>query len=204
GVQPHENAKNAKELGGGTLGYSVARQAPNGTIHLITSMNTPCLEFAFNEAWIMSPEDSDINESNLLKNTATGIKDIKKYEEKYPNGRLKAVWYAGTGNDGRYLLNGTKTWYYSNGNKQWEATFDKGAAKGDEVYWHEDGNKIWSWNHKEDGTSTWYHWYKGDRKRSESTWDDKKCTGITTSWDKAGNVTSQYKLMDGFVQEKIK
>ena len=204
GVQPHEEAKNAKELGGGTLGYSVARQAPNGIIHLITSMNTPCLEFAFNEAWIMSPEDRDTSEKNLLKNTATGIKDVKKYEEKYPNGQLKAVWHAGIGNDGRYLLNGIKTWYYSNGNKQWEAAYDKGEAKGIEVYWDEDGNKTWSWIHREDGTSTWYHWYKNKRKKSESTWKNKIGTGITTAWDKTGNVISQYKMTEGLVQQKIK
>jgi len=204
GVQPHEEAENAKELGGGTLGYSVARQAPNGIIHLITSMNTPCLEFAFNEAWIMSPEDKDIDENKLLNNTATAIRDVKKYEEKYPDGRPKAVWYAGVGNEGRYLLNGTETWYYSNGNKQWEASFDKGTMKGQEIYWDEQGNKIWSWDHREDGTSPWYHWYKNGRKKSESTWKNKMCTGLTTAWDKAGNVTSQYKMTNGFVQEKIK
>ena len=30
------------------------RQAPNGMIHLITTMNNPCLHFEFNEAWVMS------------------------------------------------------------------------------------------------------------------------------------------------------
>jgi formylglycine-generating enzyme required for sulfatase activity len=40
--------------GATTLGYSVARQAPNGVIHLITTMNRPCLHFEMNEAWLLS------------------------------------------------------------------------------------------------------------------------------------------------------
>ncbi|MEO9023352.1 MAG: SUMF1/EgtB/PvdO family nonheme iron enzyme [Ginsengibacter sp.] len=204
GVQPHEDAEKAKELGGGTLGYSVARQGQDGVIHLITSVNMPCVEFAFNEAWIMARGDSDIDENKLLRNTATGIKDIKKYEEKYPDGQLKAVWYAGIGNDGRYLLNDTETWYYPNGNKQWIAVFDKGKKTGDEIYWDENQNKTWSWNHREDGISIWSHWYKNGRKKSESTWKNKECIGITTAWDEAGNVIHEYKMADGCVQQKIK
>jgi hypothetical protein len=204
GVQPHENAKHAKKMGGGTLGYSVARQAPNGIIHLITSMNTPCLEFSFNEAWITSPEDKHTDEDGLLKNTATEIKNIQKYTEEYPDGRTKAVWYAGIGNDGRYLLNGTETWYYPNGAKQWEATFDKGEKTGGENYWDENGNKMWSWNHQQDGTDVWTHWYKNGKKKNESTWKNKRCIGMTTAWDSTGKVTSQYNMMNGFVEEKIK
>ncbi|MEO8720446.1 MAG: SUMF1/EgtB/PvdO family nonheme iron enzyme [Ginsengibacter sp.] len=203
-VQPHEEAKNAKELGGGTIGYSVARQSPNGVIHLITSMNTPCVEFAFNEAWIMAPEENDLDENKLLRNTATGVKNIKRYEEKYPNGQLKAVWFSGIGNDGRYLLNGTETWYYPTGSKQWEAKFDKGKKTGDEIYWDANGNKIWSWNNGEDGLNIWTHWYKNGKKKSESTWKDKSCVGLATEWSKNGSILSQYNLTDGFNQQKIK
>ena len=37
-----------------TLGYCVARQGPNGVIHLITSRTHPCLHYEMNEAWILS------------------------------------------------------------------------------------------------------------------------------------------------------
>lgn len=38
------------------LGVALNPQAPNGMIHLITTMNTPCLHFEFNEAWVLSDE----------------------------------------------------------------------------------------------------------------------------------------------------
>lgn len=50
--QPHEKPEYAHEPP--TLGYSVLRQAPNGLIPLITTMNTPCLHFEFNEAWLIT------------------------------------------------------------------------------------------------------------------------------------------------------
>ena len=204
GVQPHEDPQRAKEMGGGTLGYAVARQAPNGVIHLITSMNTPCVEFAFNEAWILAPSNKNINERNLLENTATKIRDIKKYVEKYLSGQIKVEWHAGIGNDGRYLVNGRETWYYPNGNKKWEAVYDKGEKIGEENYWDENENKIWTWDHKKDGIGVWIHWYKNGKKKTESTWENKRAIGITTKWDRSGNIISQFKVHEGFVHEKVK
>ncbi|MEY4387381.1 MAG: hypothetical protein RLY20_2664 [Verrucomicrobiota bacterium] len=52
GTQLHEKPEYQKDAD--TLGYSAMRQAPNGMIHLITTMNNPCLHFEFNEAWVMS------------------------------------------------------------------------------------------------------------------------------------------------------
>jgi len=40
-----------------TLGYCVARQAPNGLIHIITSRTRPSVHFELNEAWILSGGD---------------------------------------------------------------------------------------------------------------------------------------------------
>ena len=51
GAQPHEKPEYAHEPP--TLGYTALRQAPNGMIHLISTMNTPCLHFEFNEAWLL-------------------------------------------------------------------------------------------------------------------------------------------------------
>jgi hypothetical protein len=51
-AQPHEDP--TRHGGAATLGYSAMRQAPNGVIHLITTMNRPCLHFEFNEAWLLS------------------------------------------------------------------------------------------------------------------------------------------------------
>ncbi len=107
GVQVHEDPDRAKEMGGGTLGYSVARQAPNGVIHLITSMNTPCLEFSFNEAWILDKKNEDV-EINVMKSTANEISNVKKYEQKYSDGNIKAIWYAGPATMEDIYLTGKK------------------------------------------------------------------------------------------------
>ena len=82
-------------MGGGTIGYAVARQATNGEIHLITSMNDPCLDFEFNEAWILSPVTTTNVDIHRDDPQVTEISNIKTYEEKYPHGRLKARWSAG-------------------------------------------------------------------------------------------------------------
>ncbi|MGH7556527.1 MAG: SUMF1/EgtB/PvdO family nonheme iron enzyme, partial [Gemmatimonadota bacterium] len=58
GAEEHERAERRAEMRGETIGYSVARQAPNGIIHLITSMNAQALHFALNEAWILAEEET--------------------------------------------------------------------------------------------------------------------------------------------------
>jgi hypothetical protein len=40
-----------------TLGYCVARQAPEGLIHIITSRTRPSVHFELNEAWILTEPD---------------------------------------------------------------------------------------------------------------------------------------------------
>ena len=201
GVQPQVEAKKAKDMQGGTLGYAVARQSPNGIIHLITSMNAPGASFAFNEAWILAPEKENMDDS-LLSDTASEIRDVREYTERYPNGQIKAIWHAGIGNNGEYLLHDTEKWYYANGSEKWEATFDKGEKVESEIYWDENEHKIWSWNYNNDGTGVWTHWYKNGRKKEQSTWRGKRCIGVATEWSKTGNVISQYKLKDGYVEEK--
>ncbi len=200
GVQLHEDSSRAEEMGGGTLGYSVARQAPNGVIHLITSMNTPCLDFAFNEAWILSSDEKTAD--GLAENSAKTISNIKPYKNSYESGEPKASWSAGIGSNGRYILNGNETFYYKNGQKQWEAQFDKGEKKGTEVYYRRDGNIIWKKIYKNDGTYVWTNYFENGQKKSESSWKNKLCIGTATEWDKDGNIINQYEFKDGFVVKK--
>ncbi|MCO5236475.1 MAG: SUMF1/EgtB/PvdO family nonheme iron enzyme [Chitinophagaceae bacterium] len=203
GTRPHMDSTRAADMKGGTLGYTVARQAPNGIIHLITSMTSPVASFAFNEAWILSGEEETDGEDELDKSKATVIENVKKYTEHYESGKLKSMWHAGTGNDGRYLLHGIEEWYYPNGLKQWTAVFDKGKKTGVEIYYDEEGNKIWSWKYNTDGTQTWTHWYKNGRKKNESTWKDKRATDLATEWDKDGNIMKQYRLYNGVMKAKM-
>ena len=60
-----------------TLGYAVARQAPDGIIHLITSLNAQAMHFSMNEAWILQkdgmvpmpvvPQTRSIKKSRIIR-----------------------------------------------------------------------------------------------------------------------------------------
>ncbi|MHC4527574.1 MAG: Calx-beta domain-containing protein, partial [Planctomycetota bacterium] len=90
----------------GTLGYSAARQAPNGIIHVISTMNHPCQHFEMNEAWILDPGAPPTPPTDPGE---TGT--VNPYQADYAGGGTKATWSAKTCTDGRYLLHGTETWY---------------------------------------------------------------------------------------------
>jgi len=120
-----------------------------------------------------------------------------EYIETYPNGKIKAVWKAGIGDDGRYLLHGTETWFYENGKKKWQADYDIGRKIGRETFWSPDGKKDWTWDCRENGTSVWTNWWPNGRKKTESTWYNFKCEGPATQWDKKGNTLHQVKFENG-------
>lgn len=200
GTQVHEDPEKAKKMKGETLGYTVARQAPNGNIHLITSMNEPCLDFEFNEAWILSPDSTTKVDIHWDDPPVTEIINVKEYKEKYSNGKLKAKWYAGIADNGRYLLHGKEIFYYENSKVQKEAEYDKGKKIGTENYYDENGHKIWSWQYKQDGTSIWTTYWENGNKKTKSFWKDKKCFGTASEWDINGKLIRQVKFVDGIPQ----
>jgi hypothetical protein len=127
-----------------SLGYCVARQAPNGDIHLITTLTHPALDLEFNEAWLLS-DSTPTDERALTANTATQIHDVRDYRENYADGSPRITWSAGIGNDGRYLLEGPETWYYPSGVFQRQATYHLGEKVDTEVYFSPEGAPIWQW-----------------------------------------------------------
>jgi len=182
-----------------TIGYSAARQAPNGTIHLITSMNRPNLHFAFNEAWIVEKESkqSQMSDEQLMASGARSISKVEDFEEKYPNGRTKVKFSGGVADDGRFLLDGTETWYYADGTMQRKANYKLGRKVGTETYWSADGKKKWAREHKADGSSVWTQYWPDGKKKAESTWKNFKCDGISTVWDSDGKVISRTEFANG-------
>ena len=160
GVEPHE------KKGYPTIGYSVAVQAQNGLIHLVTSMNPQNLHFEMNEAWILS--DAEFVETQ----PANG--EIREFEEKYPDGQTKTEWSAMLTNDGRYVFEGRETWWYPGCQVQYEVTYHLGRKVGTEEFFTEDGTKLWSWDHQPDGTSIWTQWRPNGTKKSQSAWREKK------------------------------
>jgi len=184
GAQPHENPRNHN--GHATIGYSVARQAPNGMIHLITTMNQPCLHFEFNEAWILSDADSQssLSKAEIMTSSATSVGDVREYRENHPDGGAKITFSGGTANDGRFLLHGKETWRYPSGKMQREAAYELGRKVGRETYWSEDGSVQWVWEHRGDGTSIWTQYWPNGHKRAQSHWRNFMCNGTATLWDR--------------------
>jgi hypothetical protein len=154
----------------GSVGYCVARQAPNGVIHLITSLNHPALHFEMNEAWIMSDATLADEDPRMDQSAATTIASVQSHAENYANGRPHITWSSGVANDGRVLLQGRETWFYADGAKQHEADYRLGVKTGAETYWSPAGVKQWEWHHHDDGTSDWTTYWSDGSKRSESTW----------------------------------
>ena len=199
GAQRHRS-KNA--LGGNTtVGYSTARQAPNGMIHLITSLNIPCLHFEFNEAWILSGEDDNsASDKELMTSSATSIKNVKKYVEKYPNGNVKVKYKGGIANDGRFLLHGPQTWYYQNGALQRKAEYKLGRKVGQETYLSTTGQIIWQWDHLDNGTSKWTQYWSNGKMKACSHWRNFKCNGTAERWDMDGKPLTSVEYVDGSMQ----
>lgn len=155
-----------------SLGYSVAQQAPNGVIHLITSCNHPALHYELNEAWILSDETIADNDPAMGWSRATAITAVTAHRENHPDGSPRVTWSSGLADDGRVLLHGRETWFYPDGRKQREADYTLGVKVGRETYWSPAGTREWEWDHRPDGSSVWRTWWADGSLRSESTWRD--------------------------------
>jgi hypothetical protein len=148
----------------GTLGYVTARQAPNGIIHILTTETQPCLHYELNEAWIFS-DAGDIAPEN-----GGGV--IKKFSEKFPNGKIRSQWSARICPNGRYLLDGRETDFYESGAKQHEVGYASGRKTGAETFWAADGKKRWAWSHDlKDNRGVWTQFWPNGQKKAESSWN---------------------------------
>jgi hypothetical protein len=187
----------------GTLGYVTARQAPNGVIHLLTTMTQPCLHYELNEAWVFS------DAGDIAPETAGG--KIKKYAERYPNGTLRSQWYARICPGGRYLLDGEETDYYESGAKQHEVTYASGRKTGTETFWSPDGQRMWSWSHDlKDHRSDWTQYWPDGNKKLQSSWNTEPrardlerdfpglvADGPAWHWNPDGSLAHVYQFSNG-------
>lgn len=195
--QEHESEMRRKEMRGETLGYSVAAQTPDGMIHLMASMTHPCLHFEFNEEWILDSSELSLSENDLMKPKTKTMKDVKNYSEFYNNGNIRIEYSGGFGDDGRFLLHGKETWYYLNGDKQYEVNYEMGIKTGRESYWNLSGLKLWEWNHHESSLSEWTQWWPNGIKKSESKWKNLRCEGRARVWNSEGILISDVIFTNG-------
>jgi len=79
-----------------------------------------------------------------------------------------------SGEDGRYLLDGKEIWYYENGSKQWEVTYNAGTKVGTETYWNTNGSPKWQWEYRKDGTRVLTVFRPNSKIKAESHWRQDK------------------------------
>jgi hypothetical protein len=200
GARPHEGNVLPARRGWGrashddpTLGYSVATQGPNGLIHLISTMNHPCLHFELNEAWILD------GSAGMAEEPPVCVPQVERVEEKHPNGRTRCTYGGGVATDGRWLLEGPETWFYADGRKQYQASWRAGRKVGQETYWDGEGRMCWQWEHRDDGSSVWTQYWPNSQTQSQSTWRDGLCQGSATLWDPTGQIVSRRQFRDGML-----
>ena len=150
----------------GTVGYVTARQAPNGVIHILTTVTQPCLHYELNEAWVFS------DAGDVAPETSGGT--VNKFSEKYPNGKTRSKWSARLTPGGRYLLDGEETDFYENGTKQHEVTYASGRKTGAETFWSPVGKKLWSWEHDlKNNRAVWTQYWPNGARHIQSAWNTK-------------------------------
>jgi len=190
-------------IGHPTLGYATVSQAPNGVIHLLTTVTLPCLHYEFNEAWVWSDAGDNPPEHSGGK--------IKDYAEYYPNGKLRSKWSARICPDGRYLLNGDQIDYYEDGTKQHKVTYENGRKTGEETFWLPNGTRSWTWlRDLENNRATWTHYWPDGKKRIESIWNTRPeardlkrhflgyvADGPSRQWDEQGNLVATHLFVKG-------
>jgi formylglycine-generating enzyme required for sulfatase activity len=202
GAQPHKGNVLPPRLGWGkaahndaTIGYAVAVQSDDGVIHLITTINHPCLHFELNEAWILDPA------AGLPADAPISVPKAETFEEKHSNGRTRCIYSGGRASDGRWLLEGEESWFYESGAKQYQATWRAGRKIGTETYRSADGQVQWQWEHRDDGTSVWTQYWPDGRMKSQSTWRGHLACGPATLWDYTGQLISQHEFQEGTLKD---
>jgi hypothetical protein len=189
-----------------SLGYVTARQAPNGVIHLLTTVTLPSLHYELNEAWIAS-ESGDVSAEN-----AGGT--IKTFSENYPSGKIRSKWNARICANGRYLLDGEGTDFYESGAKQHQATYANGRKTGRETFWSADGKRIWTWQRdSKNNRAVWTHYWPNGQRKSESAWNTRPpardlkrpffgyvADGPARQWDDQGLPTASHRFVNGVLQ----
>jgi hypothetical protein len=195
GAQRHERFQAEKDPA--TLGYSVARQAPNGMIHLITSMTAPCLHFELNESWILADSATLDSDSELTRSRATQVGKVETFFEKYPDSKLNARWKGGVADDGRFLLDGEQQVLFENGKPHYEARYHLGVKIGGETLYDTNGRIQWHWEHRGDGTGIWTQFWDNGMKKAESTWRGLVANGKASLWDRRGRLVSKTEFTQG-------
>ncbi len=208
GTQPRKKAPEVFN-GGGTIGYSVMKQGPDGLIHVVCSNVHPLLHLAFNEAWLLDEEDEEPSEAELMCSKASRlVTPRKEYREYYKDGSLKCRYYGGIADDGRFLLDGPETFWYPDGKVCWQAEYSLGKKIGNYVYYHPDGTllKRFTCSEGENGDLVEKYetfWPGTDCVKTCATFYNRHVDGEAICYDREGKVTARNIFRHGKINEDV-
>lgn len=116
---------------------------------------------------------------------------------------LQAETPAVSDGSGRYLLNGPEILSYPGGARQYEVVWRNGVKTGAEIYWSEDGRKLWEWQRQAGGDDTWIQYWPNGNRKHVSHWRDGLCVGNAIAYDPAGNVGTRYEFENGDLKRAV-
>lgn len=199
GLNRHERADRGAAMEGSTVGYVAAAQAPDGVIHVVTSVNHPSVALAFNEAWLDAPDAAAPDNATLEANDVTRVTDRRIHEERYADGKLRGRWQAGRGNNGALVLDGPQSWFYPDGKPQWEVSYRLGRPTGAEKEYDAQGRLISRRDHGQGDRFVWTRWWPNGQMRSQSNWKAQLADGRARTWSLEGKLLSDVTFKDGIL-----
>ena len=160
-----------------TVGYTTATQDAGGTIHIVTSKNSPNYEIELNEAWVLDKDaygdtDQCLGVGGARPSVCMTVQLSQGRQAKNAEGKKIADWSV-TSNDGRVLLQDAERFFYPDGKLMYSANFYLGHKVRDERYLREDGTPIWEKHYAANGTWTWDNFDASGKQIAESHWLNK-------------------------------
>ena len=127
---------------------------------------------------------------------------VEVAEEHWPNGQLRLRKEVLTRPDGTKVDHGTLTYWYGNGNKEYEAVYVEGRIQGVETQWHENG-QMRTEQHYDNGLRNGprYCWDNQGNKVKEENYRHDKPHGMWTIWRANGQIKWQQEFVDGLPKQ---
>eukprot|EP01049_Picozoa_sp_SAG25_P007694 SAG25_NODE_644_length_6218_cov_5.273901_3_plen_525_part_00 len=146
----------------GTLGYSTVRQAPNGVIHILSTMTHPCLHYEINEAWLASSESANVTLARAAQGLQARLRAAAGAPAQPPPvapppqqatsraaGGGTATW-SFIHDDTGYALHGSFTTTFPNSTDvEYNATFSHGLKVAESLWARGNPRQpLWQWIHE--------------------------------------------------------
>jgi hypothetical protein len=156
----------------GTLGYSTVRQAPNGVIHILSTMTHPCLHYEINEAWFHSDSTPTPLHIDPAAAAASVAVPVKAQQHTAPDGL--ASWSYVVDPVRGYLLDGDFVATFPGTTvPEYTAAYADGVRTAEALHDHS-GRLLWRWNHAAGvNRSLFERWDAKGQLRARSEWDNQ-------------------------------